>query len=62
MLIVCKIITKRKRNPFNGLYKLDLNMLKIYMCVVDEFMELEVWHQRLGHVNFEHKMSLTRRA
>jgi hypothetical protein len=32
------------------------------MCVVDEFVEVEVWHRRLGHVNIELRMSITWRA
>jgi hypothetical protein len=44
MLIACKIIAKGKRDPLNGLYKLHLNTLKTHMCVVDEFVEVKVWH------------------
>jgi hypothetical protein len=42
MLIACKIIAKGNKDPFNGLYKLDLNMLETHMCVVDGFVEIEV--------------------
>lgn len=46
------IIAKGLKDPTNGLNKLDSNNAKIHVCTIEEDTSVNIWHCRLGHVNF----------
>lgn len=61
-----KVIARGSRDLTNGLYRLESNNLESHIYVMDEDNSINLWHSRLGHVNFRtlHEMIdiVTRRS